>query len=125
MSRNILNDLKVTSALRNQRNPDASRLAQARGQNSLEVEFVQEMANALRRSEDKLLRALDALEEAYHAVEDAAPSHRSEAIEHYNTAQETARVARWEMIVHREAIGLRDSSRIRERYPIPSKLKRT
>jgi len=123
MSRTIREDLKVTSTLRAQRNPGAQRLADARGQGSLEQEVLSEMASSMRRAEDKVLAALDTLEQAYAAVEAAAGIQtRHDAIARYNEAREVARVARWEMIVHREAIGLRDSRLVRDRYPIPKQL---
>ena len=122
MSR-IRDDLKVTSELRAQRSPSAHRFAVATGPGSLEQEFLSEMASSMRRGEDKLLKALDALEQVYAEVEEAAGlKARRHAVVRYNEAREVARVARWEMIVQREAIGLRDSGLIRERYPIPPQL---
>ena len=122
MSRTIVNDLKVTSALRAKRHEGVTRANAANGVESLEREFLQEMAYSLKRAEDKLLDALDAVEEAFKASQSASPQTRGWTVKRYNKARDAAKTARWEMIVHREAIGMRDAQHIRERYPIPPRL---
>ena len=86
----------------------------------LETEIVQEMAQALGRTEDKLNHALLRLELAGRKV-DAAPdaSTRAARVLASNLLRAEAIEARRDLVIHREAIGIRRNRILEEIYPIP------
>ena len=95
-----------------------------RAQASLEAEIVQEMTEALGRSEDKLLLALVQLEvaerEARALLARLPPSDPQvrAAIEAHDQQREVALRRRLDLVIHREAIGLRRNDGIEQLYPI-------
>jgi hypothetical protein len=85
----------------------------------LEAEVHQEMAFALGRTGRKLELALAALEAATVALDNAAPADEAAALAVYSVARQAALDARRDLVIHREAIGIRDSRELADRYPIP------
>ena len=80
------------------------------------------MAYALGRTEDKLNYALLRLELAARAI-DAAPDEleRYERVRAFNLLRNEALEARRNLLIHREAIGIRRNKVLEELYPIPPK----
>jgi hypothetical protein len=91
---------------------------------SLEQEIIREMAGALGRAEDKLNAALLRVQLAGDAVA-AAPSgeeRRRRALE-FNACRREAEAARWELVIQREAVGIRRNDVLERLYPIPPPLR--
>ncbi|HZR80311.1 MAG TPA: hypothetical protein VFD92_04365 [Candidatus Binatia bacterium] len=89
-------------------------------QEQLEKEVVREMAAALGRTEEKLLVALLRLELAGREVDAARDDRdRRRCIARFNAAREEALSARYELLVHREAIGFRRNQILETMYPVP------
>ena len=118
MKRSLGKDLETLKELKTQSQQKLQRGFKHRGVESLEYEFLSEVALSLKRAEDKLLKAIQACDTIKMAL-DAEDTPSTACIDAYNSACAAVRVARWEMIVHREAVGLRDSGLIRELYPLP------
>lgn len=97
-----------------------ARLDPAEAVARLETEIVQEMAQALGRTEDKLNYALLRLELAAHAIE-TAPDElvRYERVREFNALRQEAIEARRNLQIHREAIGIRRNRMLDDLYPIP------
>ena len=97
-----------------------ARLDPAEAVARLETEIVQEMAQALGRTEDKLNYTLLRLELATRAI-DAAPDElvRHERVKEFNALRQEAIEARRNLQIHREAIGIRRNRMLDELYPIP------
>ena len=89
-------------------------------QEELEREIVQEMASALGRAEEKVLVALLRLELAGREV-DRAPSGdlQRAAVERFNELRGEALRARHELLIHREAVGIRRNQILESLYPVP------
>jgi hypothetical protein len=88
----------------------------------LEREILHEMACALGRAEDKLNAALLRLELAQRDLDSARGEHeRSERARTFDALRETALEARYELVVHREAVGLRRNEMWEQLYPIPAR----
>ena len=87
---------------------------------SLEREIVAEMAEALGRSEQKVNLALLELELSARELDRATTDEerRSRAAE-YNRRREHARRMRWELQVHRDALGFHRHEDLDLYYPIP------
>jgi hypothetical protein len=97
-----------------------ARLDPAEAVSRLETEIVQEMAQALGRTEDKLNYALLRLELAGRAIEDAPdPLVRYERVREFNVLRNEALDARRNLQIHREAIGIRRNRVLDDLYPIP------
>jgi hypothetical protein len=89
-------------------------------QESLEREIVAEMAAALGRAEDKLVAALLRLELAGRALDAARdPAERTVRADAYDAVRAEALAARWELVVQREAVGIRRNDLVERLYPIP------
>ncbi len=99
-----------------------ARLDPAEAVSRLETEIVQEMAQALGRTEDKLNYALLRLELAARAI-DTAPDQlvRYERVKEFNALREDAIQARRNLQIHREAIGIRRNRMLDDLYPIPQR----
>lgn len=97
-----------------------ARLDPAEAVARLETEIVQEMAQALGRTEDKLNYALLRLELAARAIE-TAPDElvRYERVREFNALRQEAIEARRNLQIHREAIGIRRNRMLDDLYPIP------
>ncbi len=97
-----------------------SRVDVEQAHQSLEQELIQEMAAALGRAEDKVNAALLRLELAAEAVA-AAGDHaeRRACAAAFNARRLDALRARWELLIHREAIGFRRNDVLESLYPIP------
>jgi hypothetical protein len=86
----------------------ASRLDIAAPAPSLERQLLEEMACALRGSADKVTHSLQQLHAAELDIESAStPKERRERISAYNQQRKRAVQARWELMIHREALGFR------------------
>lgn len=99
-----------------------ARLDPAEAVAQLEAEIVQEMAQALGRTEDKLNYALLRVELAGRVL-DAAPDDttRPALVTAFNARRAEALDARRDLAIHREAIGIRRNRVLEEIYPIPPK----
>ena len=99
-----------------------ARLDPAEAVSRLETEIVQEMAQALGRTEDKLNYALLRLELAARAI-DTAPDElvRYDRVKEFNALREDAIQARRNLQIHREAIGIRRNRMLDDLYPIPQR----
>ncbi|MDG2303151.1 MAG: hypothetical protein P8R42_00630 [Candidatus Binatia bacterium] len=90
------------------------------GAEELEKEIVQEMASALGRSGDKVDLALLRLDVVARAIDNAqAPAERRKRVSDWNAAREEAIEARYELRIHREAVGIRSNRVLESIYPIP------
>jgi hypothetical protein len=98
-----------------------SRVDVAQAQASLEKEIIGEMAAALGRAEDKVNSALLRLEVATRALDAASPSERARCAAAYEACHRDATIARWEFVIHREALGLWRHEIVEELYPIPAR----
>ena len=87
----------------------------------LKSELASEMAYALGQSEEKLLVALLELERAGLALGQARPGtpQHDAAAERFNALRQAALTRRWELQIHREAIGFRRSLNLDDLYPVP------
>lgn len=88
----------------------------------LEKEIRAEMAAALGRTEDKVNLALLELDVAGKAVDAAEGGPRDAlvaAITEYNRLREAAERALRDLMIHREAIGIRQHKLLADFYPIP------
>lgn len=92
--------------------------AEAR-QAGFESELQAEMAGAFGRANEKVQRALADLGRALATLDGASDTVRPEALERAQEAWTAASRARWELRVHREAIGLRWTREVDERFPLP------
>ncbi len=100
------------------------RMKAVRHRKSLEEEILEEMAEALRRAEDKInvaLLKLDVLDAEFGELEGVAE--RAARIEEFNQQWDVARRAIWEFRVHREAIGLHWTRDMDEMFPLPRRKK--
>lgn len=92
-------------------------------QDALEAEIAQEIAGALGRAGAKVDLLLLKLQLARDAHDEADGSERSRLADEYAALRQQALTARWELQVHREAVGMRGSHRsLDETYPIPPPL---
>lgn len=92
------------------------------GRKSLEEEILEEMSQALTRAAAKIDFALLNLELAEREIEQAkSEAERAEKIRVYNERRDEAWKARWEFVVHREALGFTRHEQIERDYPIPAK----
>ncbi len=91
---------------------------------SIEREIAEEMANALTRSGNKLTAALLELDLARHeAAKATGPALRRAKIDEHNELRAKAKQARWELIVHRESLGLFRHGVIDDDFPVPPVLR--
>ena len=91
-------------------------------QEQLEREIVREMAGALGRAEEKLLVALLRLEIAGRELDAHGPVPGYEAcLARYDRLRRAALEARHELLIHREAVGIRRNQILEQVYPIPPK----
>ncbi len=86
---------------------------------TLEQEIVQEIAAALGRTAAKLDYALLRLELAGREVESAGPAHAADAVARFNALRDEALQARHELLIHREAVGIRRNDVLEQLYPVP------
>lgn len=101
----------------------AARLDVAAPEGSLQRQLVEEMVQALRRSEAKVTQALKQLQLAQRDIETAAtPPDRNARVAAYNIERERALHARWELMIHREALGFRRHDDLEHSYPIPPRV---
>ncbi|MEL6344223.1 MAG: hypothetical protein AAFV53_13975 [Myxococcota bacterium] len=97
-----------------------ARLDVTMGHGSLEQEILSEMAAALGRAGEKVDYNLLRLELADEAIAKASsPVERRRKIQAYNKIREDALRARWELKVHREALGFVRNRQLEELYPVP------
>lgn len=90
------------------------------GYETLQREIMEEMGFALRRAEDKLNFALLEVELASDELDENRVRVRErELLETYEKKRAAAMRARWEFMVHREAIGMIRHDVLESLYPIP------
>jgi hypothetical protein len=78
------------------------------------------MADALRRSTDKIDAALATLRRIEHAIATAATvAERDQGVAAFNRERSRALQAYWELVIHREALGFRRHDEVARAYPIP------
>ncbi len=102
--------------------PAAASVAAADGFRALEREILEEMAEALRRAEDKVNFTLLQADVARKEFDLAEPGRRDACYEVYEQRRLAARRAIWEYKVHREALGLIEHSIVDELYAVPPPL---
>lgn len=89
---------------------------------SLEQEIVQEIASALGRTEAKLNFALLRLELASRELDEARGSDaRAACGARFDALRTEALQARHELLIHREAVGIRRNELLETLYPIPAR----
>ena len=93
----------------------------ARGvaQPTIQQELLSEMADALKRAEDKLLDAIQVAEGARDAIPDAGAPGLEAALEAFREARARAERRKWELMVHRQALGLQWNQDVADLYVIP------
>jgi hypothetical protein len=97
-----------------------ARLDVEQAQVSLEREILQEIAAALGRTEAKLNYALLQLELAARDLDAAADdAERAARSARFETLRTEALRARHELLIHREAVGMRRNDLLETLYPIP------
>lgn len=90
----------------------------------LEHEILHEMACALGRAEEKVNLALLRLERARLELETAASAkERAERARTFNSLRDAAFQARYELHVHREAVGIRRNECLEQLYPVPPRVR--
>ena len=100
------------------------RLDLAQSHDSLEKEIVREMAAALGRAEDKLNAALLRLELAGRAIGDAGDAdERRRRVAVFERERRAGLQARWELVIQREAVGIRRNEIVDRLYPIPPRMR--
>ncbi len=93
------------------------------GLEAVQREIVAEMAYALQRAERKIIEALLECDlRALHWLEAPDDMMRERHATEFASARERARRAKWEYMVHREAIGLLWTDEIDREFPIPPAL---
>lgn len=86
----------------------------------LEKEIIQEMAYALGRTASKVDHALLELELIARRLRDETnPGAKRALVDDYNAKREEAIALRRDLIIHREAIGMRLNKEIERLYPVP------
>jgi len=86
----------------------------------VENEIAQEKATALGRAGERLEEALAALEAVMRAFEAADDeSRRADVRAAYHTARARMRTARLNLVIQREALGLRSHRVVDQQYPEP------
>ncbi len=103
-----------------------SRISSEAAHDELRAEIVRETAAALTRSAEKVDLALLRLEFAADAVQEASrPRERRQAVERYNLLRDRALAARHDLLIHREAAGIRHNHDLERDYPVPPRLSRS
>jgi hypothetical protein len=98
------------------------RLGVAESQQALEREIAQEIAAALGRSGAKVEQALARLAEAGRALDAASDDvERRRCLERFEACRRAALTARHELLIHREAVGIRRHKDLEQQFPIPSR----
>lgn len=82
-------------------------------------ELLSESTSAFSRANEKVEQAMEELERLAQALESCASADRERLVASFNAQRETARVAIWELRVHREAIGLRDHRALDQAWSVP------
>jgi hypothetical protein len=101
-----------------------ARLDPGRAHLELETEIRAEIASALGRAEDKVNAALLRLELAQRRLADAPHGpERRRLVADCNALRDEALHARWELLVHREAVGFRRNAILDELYPVPDRIR--
>ena len=98
------------------------------GFGAVERELMAEMAAALGRSEAHVTAALDELRAIGETLDELERSGMEPTAEElvqrvarFNEVRELCERRRWELIVHREALGFRRSEIVEQTYPIPAR----
>lgn len=87
---------------------------------SLEQEILAEMAYALGRAEDKVNHALLRLDVKAREIEDARDAgDRARLTDEFNALRKDAESALRDLMIHREALGMRRHEPLARLYPIP------
>ena len=100
------------------------RLVHMSSPTTLEKEIASEMAAALGRTEEKLLVALVELEVAGKKLAAASAGARPALVDEFNALRKIALDRRWELEIHREAIGILQNKVLVTMYPIPERARR-
>ena len=117
----ILEDLKEQRLDERQLERIARRVDLARGgDGGLERELIAEMARSLGRVTRRLTDALARLDDLGRAIDAAPdPAARAALVADFNRRRAEAARARWELLVQREALGLRRHDDVDAHYPLP------
>jgi hypothetical protein len=96
------------------------RLGVVESQQALEREIAQEIAAALGRSGAKVEAALARLADAGHALDAVSDeSERRGCLERFEVCRRAALAARHELLIHREAVGIRRHGDLERQFPVP------
>ena len=94
----------------------------------IQREIVSEMAQALGHSEEKLERALLELDVIAHRIKALGPTPNPAALAElearFDAQRERCLKRRWELEVHREAVGFRNHEALNRLHPIPPRRRR-
>jgi len=102
-----------------------ARVDPAVAQEELEREIVREIAAALGRSAEKVERALARLDNSRRAVDAARDADEcTRATAAYEELRREALRVRHDLLIHREAVGIRRNEALETLYPIPPSLTR-
>ncbi|NVJ21381.1 MULTISPECIES: hypothetical protein [Myxococcus] len=85
----------------------------------VEAEFQKEKASALKRTGEKVEKALEALAGAERELLMARGSVRAVRLERYRVLRKEAELQRWYLMVQREACGIRNNRDLDLMYPMP------
>ena len=100
-----------------------ARVNPAQSIEDIQREIYSEMAQALGRSEENLERELLELDVIEHRLRalgpDADPDTRASLEARFDAHRERAKTRRWELEVHREALGFDDHAALDKLHPIP------
>lgn len=86
---------------------------------SVQAELQKERAQSYSRAVEKVRTAYRTVEEASAALDASPPWERAARLARYDEDRTKAMRARWELLVHREALGLINQEDIDKEWPIP------
>ncbi|MBU8895059.1 hypothetical protein KRR26_05560 [Corallococcus sp. M34] len=87
----------------------------------VEVELQKERASGLRRTGDKVEKALESLAQAEQALRASTGAAREACLVRYRERYQEAERQRWNLMVQREAVGMRNHRDLDVVYPMPPK----
>jgi hypothetical protein len=124
--KSLIRDLRDDEARRPYLDDVRRRVGVVEAHAELEREIAREIAAALGRSAAKVTDAMARLEDAGRAVAAAQldADERDRRMARFNALRREALTARHELLIHREAVGMRRNEALEIMYPIPAPLRR-
>ncbi|MDP2304653.1 MAG: hypothetical protein Q8P18_01330 [Pseudomonadota bacterium] len=86
---------------------------------SIQAELAKERAESFARAVAKVERAYRTVAEAAAALDVSPPDERAARLARYDEQRSEALRVRWELVVHREAVGLYQQEDFDQEWPIP------